>query len=132
MTVRVLYLMFPRLAGGMALLALRQEVAVLRRQNPRPKPDRADRAVIAARARLLSTAVRMSRLVTPETLLRWHRRLVRWRWTYPRHGGRPPVDPQIAALKPRSGTAQGLAQHMGSGRFAGPVLPVEAGDRLLH
>ena len=40
----------------------------------------------------------MSRLVTPDTLLRWHRRLVRWRWTYPRRGGRPPVDPRIAEL----------------------------------
>jgi hypothetical protein len=40
----------------------------------------------------------MNRLVTPETLLCWHRRLVRWRWTYPHRGGRPPVDPRIAVL----------------------------------
>ena len=40
----------------------------------------------------------MSRLVTPDTLLRWHRRLVRWRWTYPRRGGRPPVDARVAVL----------------------------------
>ena len=40
----------------------------------------------------------MSRLVTPDTLLRWHRRLVRWRWTYPRRGGRPPVDVRVAVL----------------------------------
>jgi hypothetical protein len=44
--------------------------------------DWADRAVLAAMARLLPGPLRMSRLVTPETLLRWHRRLVRWRWTY--------------------------------------------------
>jgi putative transposase len=106
----MLYLIFVRLAGWMALLArssasknaellvLRQEVAVLRRQNPRPKLDWADRAVLAALARLLPGPLRMSRLVTPDTLLRWHRRLVRWRWTYPRRGGRPPVDWQIAAL----------------------------------
>ena len=54
--------------------------------------------MLAALARLLPRPLRMSRLVTPDTLLRWHRRLVRWRWTYPRRGGRPPVDPRIAEL----------------------------------
>jgi len=104
----MLYLIFIRLTGWMALLArsaaskdaellvLRHEVAVLRRQNPKPKVDWADRAVLAALARLLPRPLRMSRLVTPETLLRWHRRLVRWQWTYPRRGGRPPVDARLA------------------------------------
>jgi putative transposase len=106
----MLYLIFVRLAGWMALLArssaskdaellvLRQEVAVLRRQHPKPKMDWADRAVLAALARLLAKPLRMTRLVTPDTLLRWHRRLIRWRWTYPRRGGRPPVDPRTVAL----------------------------------
>lgn len=110
MTARMLYLIFVRLTSWMILLArsaaakdaellvLRQEVAVLRRKNPKPKLDWADRAIIAALARLLPRPLRMNRLVTPETLLRWHRRLVRWRWTYPHRGGRPPVDPQIAVL----------------------------------
>jgi putative transposase len=80
------------------LLVLHQEVAVLRRQNPRPKLDWADRMVLAALARLLPGPLRMTRLVTPDTLLRWHRRLVRWRWTYPRRGGRPPVDVRVALL----------------------------------
>jgi putative transposase len=106
----MLYLIFVRLTGWMALLArdaaskdaellvLRQEVAVLRRQNPRPKLDWADRAVLAALTRLLPRPLRMSRLVTPDTLLRWHRRLIRRRWTYPHRSGRPPVDARLAAL----------------------------------
>jgi hypothetical protein len=80
---------------------LRHEGAVLRRQNPKPRLDWADRAVLAALARLLPGPLRMSRLVMPDTLLRWHRRLVRWRWTYPPKGGRPPVDAKLAALTPR-------------------------------
>ena len=110
MAVRMLYLIFVRLAGWLALLArsaaakdaellvLRHEIAVLRRQNPRPKLDWADRAVLAALAQLLPRPLRAGRLVTPGTLLRWHRRLVRWRWTYPRQGGRPPVDALVAVL----------------------------------
>jgi putative transposase len=93
--VRLLCLMFVRLAGWMALLArssaakdaeiliLRHEVSVLRRQNPGPRLDWADRAVLAALAPLLPKALRMGRLVTPDTLLRWHRRMVRRHWTYP-------------------------------------------------
>ena len=97
--------MFVRLAGWMVLLArspaskdagllvLRQEVAVLRRQNPRPRLDWADRAVLAALARMLPRPLQMCRVMTPDTLLRWHRRLIRWRWTYSSGGGRPPAVP---------------------------------------
>jgi putative transposase len=80
------------------LLVLRQEVAVLRRQHPRPKLDWADRAVLAALARLLPRPLRMCRLVTPGTLLAWHRRMVRLRWTCPHRGGRPSVDVKVVVL----------------------------------
>jgi putative transposase len=112
-TFRLLYLIFVRLCGWLALLprsgdvknteilVLRHQIAVLQREVRSPKLSWADRAILAALTRRLSTAHRrqLSLIVTPRTLLRWHAELVRRRWTYPRRtAGRPPTGPTIRRL----------------------------------
>jgi putative transposase len=80
------------------LLALRHEVAVLQRQVIQPRVDWADRAVLAGLARLLPRPAWRSLFVQPATLLRWHRDLVRRRWTYPHQRGRPSVAAELRTL----------------------------------
>jgi putative transposase len=83
------------------LLVLRHEVAVLRRTNPKPRLDWADRPIFAALIRWLPKHLRSHRLVTPGTILRWHRQLAARRWTYSNRPGRPPIDDIIVALVER-------------------------------
>jgi putative transposase len=110
--VRLLYLIFRQVMAWLGLLdrsaqsknaeilVLRHEVTVLRRQVSRPRLSWADRAVFAALTGLLSPACRLHRIVTPATIVRWHRDLVKRRWTQPRHhrsGGRR-TPPELRRL----------------------------------
>jgi hypothetical protein len=85
-------------AKDVEILALRHEVAVLRRASPRPRMSWADRAVLAALARITPKRLRVRRIVTPGTLLRWHQRLVAAKWRQPRPPGRSPVPEELVAL----------------------------------
>jgi transposase InsO family protein len=81
------------------ILVLRHQLAVLRRQVGRPRFSWSDRAVIAALARLVPRERWATFLITPETILRWHRALIRRHWTYPhRRPGRPSLPESTVEL----------------------------------
>jgi putative transposase len=115
--LKLIYVMFSKLLGWMVLrtrsdttkeieiLVLRHQLAVLQRRTPRPPVSWTDRAVIAALARLLPVRRRVGLLVTPATILRWHRLLVARRWTtQPARPGRPAIPAGVRALAIRLAT----------------------------
>ena len=114
MPIRLLYLTIAQVFGWLQLLSrgqaskdaeilvLRHELAVPRCQVTPPRLDWADGAVLAALARLLPAGLRRRRLVTPGTLLAWHRRLIQRKWTYPSQPGRPPAGFCLASRRTRS------------------------------
>jgi hypothetical protein len=102
-SLRLLYLIFSQLLSWLTLprapsskdielLVLRHQVAVLRRTNPKPRLDWADRALLAALIQRMPAVLRGHRLVTPATVLGWHRRLVTKKWIYPTSGRPRPVS----------------------------------------
>src|SRR5215213_4870591 len=107
---RLLYLTMTRMLSWLALLCrrrstlvaetltLRHEVMVLRRQLGPARPAWPDRAILSALARLLPRELRRHRLVTPATLLAWHRRLLAKKWTYPTPPGRPRLGVELREL----------------------------------
>ena len=117
MAVKLIYQMFAKLLSWMVLharsnaaneieiLVLRHQLAVLQRRTPRPQISWSDRAVITALARLLPARRRRGFLVTPATILRWHRQLLRCRWTtQPVRAGRPAIPTGLRALTVRLAT----------------------------
>jgi hypothetical protein len=130
-SLRLLYLIFDRLLGclmllgrassskDIELLVLRHEVAVLRRTNPRPRLNWADRALLAALIQRLPALLRGHRLATPATVLQWHRRLVTKKWTYPHRAGCPLIDDTITALITRMASEN---QTWGYQRIQGELL----------
>jgi putative transposase len=109
-----------KFAKDIELLVLRHQLAVLRRQQPRPSVQAADRAFLAALTRILPSPRRRGLIVTPQTLLRWHRELVRRRWAQSKQSsGRPCVERRVRELVLR------LAQEnprWGYPRIAGELL----------
>ena len=125
------------------LVVLRHELSILRRQVGRPQLSDADRVFLAAASRLLARRRwRSVFIVRPETLLRWHRRLVARHWTYAhRSPGRPPVDPPCARFRRITGAVAavdrvrkvpGQLPHLVFGPYWGRSFTCETVDPLTR
>ena len=142
MVLKLIYQTFAKLLGWMVLharsdttneieiLVLRHQLAVLQRRTPRPQISWSDRAVITALARLLPARRRRGFLVTPATILRWHRQLVGRRWTAPPvRPGRPAIPAGVRALTVRLATENPT---WGYRRVRREALIVRVGVRDRH
>jgi putative transposase len=105
------------------ILVLRHELSILRRQVRSPQFAPRDRLLLAALSRVLPRRSWQAFLVRPETLLRWHRRLVAKHWTYPhQRPGRPPIDCEVRELVvrlARENTSWGYVRIVGELRKLG-------------
>src|SRR5450759_5150189 len=130
MLFSLLYFLIHRLLGvggrradekDIELLVLRHQLKLLQRYVTRPRLNRLDRVLLAAASRAMTRGSWSSFVVRPETLRRWHRELVRKKWTYRRtgHPGRPPIEPNVRDLIVRLGREN---QRWGYQRIRGELL----------
>jgi putative transposase len=123
-------------ADAVEIAVLRHQLAVLRRQVPRPRYTPADRMLLAASAKLLPRERWAAFLVTPSTLLRWHRELIAQRWTYPHTGrDRRGLDEDVVALVvrlARENPRWGYLRMVGECRTLGVRVSATSVRRILR
>src|SRR5437588_2110609 len=123
-------------ADAVEIAVLRHQLAVLRRQVQRPRYTPTDRMVLAALAKLLPRERWAVFLVTPATLMRWHRELIARRWTYPRTGrGRRGLDEEIVALVvrlARENPRWGYLRIVGECRSLGVRVSATSARRIMR